>query len=386
MTTNDVPDYYAELEIEPSTAHDQLPTLLDKAFRTWSSRASRAPDAAKRRVAEDKVELVGEARKELLDRARRGAYDRRLAQSKQPPTTGQAKPPPRKTSPRKTSQPRPQPTQGGRNWTAEAIKRVEQGDPEGALYELRQAVHHNDRDADAWRLLGAIHLDQGLLADALQELKRALDLDPRNLLAHTFIAQVYAQSGRHVDAAEWALKAVTLAPADFDVRVGAANSLYTAQRYDEALQQYEQALISRPDDTVVKDQVGRIWALRAEGAMTLHPLQQRFVVPSPESAKHVIHCVDQALAVGVADGGLISKLTGYRAAALAAQSKTWKWHKSMAGVMVVCFVLMLTLPGLLSTLALFAFIGVPAAMGIKPRWRHTRNDLPVHIRPPIGRI
>ncbi|NGN63479.1 tetratricopeptide repeat protein [Streptomyces sp. A7024] len=381
MTTDDVPDYYAELEIDPAAAQDQLPRLLDAAFRTWSSRASRAPDAAKRRVAEDKVALVGEARKELLDRAKRGAYDRRLAQAKQPRQQ------PRKTATPKAA-PRPEPTQSGRDWVAQARALLEVNDEAGAVYELRQAVHHNDRDADAWRLLGVIHSNQGQHGDALQELQRALALHPGDALTHTLIAQVCAQTGQHSAAADWALKAVELAPADFDARLGAANSLYLAQRYDEALQNYEQALIGRPDDSVVKDQVGRIWALRAEGAMTLHPFHQRFVIPSAESAKHVIHCVDQALAVGVADGELISKLTRYRATALAAQSKTWRWRKSMAGVMAVCFVLMLTLPNLLSTLALFAFFGLPVAMGIKPRWRHTYNDLPVHTRPPLpqGRV
>ncbi|MFD7465914.1 hypothetical protein [Streptomyces tendae] len=92
MTTDDVPDYYAEFGIDRAASADQVSRQLDRAFRTWSSRASRAPDAKRRREAEDKVALVSEARKELLDTDRRHAYDRRLDQARAAPPGRAARP------------------------------------------------------------------------------------------------------------------------------------------------------------------------------------------------------------------------------------------------------------------------------------------------------
>ncbi|MFE2600360.1 tetratricopeptide repeat protein [Streptomyces sp. NPDC059396] len=375
MTTDDIPDYYAEFDIDRSATADQVSGQLDRAFRTWSSRASRAPDAKRRREAEDKVDLISQARKELLDRARRHAYDRKLDQPRQRPG-----------SPEPAPGPQPQSTQGGRDWVGHARRLIGQGNEEGALYELRQAVHHDDGNGDAWRLLGAIHAGQGRLSDALQEFQRALALYPDDALTHNLIARVYEHLGDQFTAANWHLKTVRLVPDDVDFRVTAANSLYQARRFDEALSNYEQALAKRPSDADIRDQIGRIWSLRAEGAMTWHPIRQRYVVASEFSAAMVTHCVDQALAVGISDVGLLSRLTAYRADAGKALAKTWRWQKSMAGVMAVCFVLVLVLPPALRPLWFAGLFGLLIVIGIKPRWRHAYNDLPSHQKPQTGRV
>lgn len=382
MTADDAPDYYAEFDIDRSATGQEISRRLDRAFRTWSSRASRAPDAKKRREAEDKVEMISEARRELLDRAKRHAYDRRLDTARQ------------RRSPRSDSGPgrdpdigpEPQPTQGTRDWVGHARRFIDQGNDEAALYELRQAVHHDDGDGDAWRLLAAVHAKRGLFADALQEFERARALHPHDALTHTLIARVHEQVGNNSAAADWHLKAVRLAPGDAGPLVDAANSLFLARRYDEALTNYEQALVKQPDHTSIRDQIGRIWSLRAEGAMVWHPIRQRYVIASATSASTVIHCVDQALAVGVSDSRLLNQLTAHRMDAVRAPGKTWRWRKNMIAVIAVCFVLLLVLPGAVSVLALAGLFGLPVAMGVKPRWQHTRNDLPPHVRPPNGRV
>lgn len=372
MTTDDVPDYYAEFGIDRSATADRVSELLDEAGRTWLRRASRTPDARKRREAEVKVELIAQAREELLDRTRRNAYHRRLDQAR---------------APKPTPAPPPPPTSGGRDWVAHARSLISQGNNEGALYELREAVHHDDGNGDAWRLLGAVHAGQGLLKDALQEFQRALALYPRDALTHTLIAQVHEQLGSPGTAADWHLAAARLAPGDVGSRVNAANCLYQAGRYDEALSSYEQALTRQPGDVAVRDQIGRIWSLRAEGAMVWHPVRRRYVIASETSALTVTHCVDQALAVSVSDAGLFIRLNAYRADAGKARAKTWGWHKSMAAVMAVCLVLMIVLQSSpFGLLPLAGFFGLPAAMGIKPRWQHAYNDLPPHLRPRTRRV
>ncbi|MEW2117777.1 tetratricopeptide repeat protein [Streptomyces sp. NPDC005474] len=377
MTTDDIPDYYAEFGIDRSATTEKVSEQLDEAVRTWRGRASRAPDDKKRREAEDKVELVSQAREELLDRTRRHAYHRRLDQARQRPRAPE-------TAPGR----QPQPTLGGRDWVGHARSLISQGSNEGALYELRQAVHHDDGNGDAWRLLGAIHANQGLLKDALQEFQRALALYPGDALTHTLIARVHEQRGDPATAAAWHLAAARLAPDDTDSRVAAADSFYQAGRYDEALSNYEQALAERPGNPTVRDQIGRIWSLRAEGAMVWHPIRKRYVIASETSASMVTHCVDQALAVGISDVGLINHLNAQRADAGKALAKTWRWYKSMAAVMAVCLVLMLVsvFPMALRLLSVAGFYFLPVAMGVKPRWRHAYNDLPPYQRPQTRRV
>lgn len=380
MTTDDVPDYYAEFGIDRAASADQVSRQLDRAFRTWSSRASRAPDAKRRREAEDKVALVSEARKELLDTDRRHAYDRRLDQARRharvpapaPKSQPQSQPQP---------QPHPQPTLHVRDWVGHARRLMNEGDGEGALYELRQAVHHDERNGEAWRLLGALHAKQGQLSDALQEFQRALALLPHDALTHSLTAQVWEQLGDHVKAVPWHLKAVELAPADVGLRIAAADSLYRVERYDEALGHYERALTERPGHEGVRNQIGWIWLRRAERAMVWHPARERYVIAAAGSASTVTQCVDQGLAVGASDGALRDQLTTYRVHASEALGRTWRWYKSMGSVMGVCAALMLVLPAPLVVLPLVGFFGLPIAMGIKPRWQHTWKELPAHQRP-----
>ncbi|MGQ4514417.1 tetratricopeptide repeat protein [Streptomyces sp. DW26H14] len=369
MTTEDTPSYYAEFGIDRAAGADAISGELDRAFRSWSSRASRAPDPRKRREAEDKVELIARARAVLLDPAKRRAYDRDLDRPKQRP--GPPEPPPRV----------PPPAPPTRNWVAEARKLIAQGNEDGALYELRQAVHFDDRDPEAWRMLGAIHTRRHQWDDALQEFQRALALQPRDAPTHTAIARVHEQLGAPATAATWHLAAARLTPGDVVSQVAAADSLYRAGRYDEALSGYEQALAQRPGNAAVRDQIGRIWSQRAEGAMVWHPKRQRYAVASAQSVPMVTHCVDQALAVGVSDVQLSHRLASYRDEASRALTRTWRWRKSMGRVMALCFVLMFVPANAVSLAALVAFFVLPIAMGTRPRWRHTYDQLPVHQRP-----
>ncbi|MGW0458793.1 tetratricopeptide repeat protein [Streptomyces tendae] len=380
MTTDDVPDYYAEFGIDRAASADQVSRQLDRAFRTWSSRASRAPDAKRRREAEDKVALVSEARKELLDTDRRHAYDRRLDQARRHARVPAPAPKSQPQSPPQP-QPQPQPTLNVRDWVGHARRLMNEGDGEGALYELRQAVHHDERNGEAWRLLGALHAKQGQLSDALQEFQRALALLPHDALTHSLTAQVWEQLGDHVKAVPWHLKAVELAPADVGLRIAAADSLYRVERYDEALGHYERALTERPGHDGVRNQIGWIWLRRAESAMVWHPARERYVIAAAGSAPTVTHCVDQGLAVGASDGALRDQLTTYRVHASEALGRTWRWYKRMGSVMGVCAALVLVLPTPLVVLPLVGFFGLPIAMGIKPRWQHTCNELPPHQRP-----
>ncbi|GGO98566.1 tetratricopeptide repeat protein [Wenjunlia tyrosinilytica] len=254
-----------------------------------------------------------------------------------------------------------------------------------ARSELRQAVHHEDRNGGAWRLLGAIHAKQGQYADALQEYERARALDPKDPLTHSAIAEVHALRGDHVGAANWHTRVAQLALQDLDLKITAADSLYRTRRYDQALQEYEQALQMHAGHAGVRDQIGRIWSLRAEGAMTWHPFRRRYVIASALSVDQVTHCVDQAMAVGIADVRLVNQLMAYRMAAVRAVTKTWRWRKGMIPVVILFFILVLTLPSLLKILAMAAAVALVVAMGLRPRWQHTFHELPVRARPPMRR-
>nr|WSW66609.1 hypothetical protein OG461_10660 [Streptomyces sp. NBC_00995] len=377
MSTDDVSDYYAELGIDRNTTAGELAQLLDRATRTWTGRASRAPDPKKRREAEDKVALIGEARAHLLDPARRTAYHRRLraAQERAHEEKSRRAVPP--------APPRPAATAGGRDWVAHARQYLKQGDDDSALYELRQAVHHNERDANAWRLLGSIHAKHGQYRDALMEYERARVLYPRDSLTHTCIAVVHAAQGELGAAASWDVTAAQLSSSDSGLTLAAARALFQAAQYDEALSWYEKGLSLRPTDTGVRDSIGRIWCLRAEGAMVWHPARQRYVIASPSGATQVAHCVEQAEAVGVSDAELNARLGQYRVEAASATTRTWRGRASMLVVMGPFLVPVLMAGFPLNLLGLVPMIVLPGLLGYRPRWWHDFSSLPANARPDV---
>ncbi|MCQ4044143.1 hypothetical protein ACFOSC_15415 [Streptantibioticus rubrisoli] len=367
-------DYYAEFGIAENATAEEIGKLLDGQQRTWGARASRAPSADKRREAEDKVALIAQARTELLDRARRAAYDQRRARTQDQPST---EPPPRT--------PPPQPPHATRDWLAKAFEEADKGNIDAALYQARQAVHHDERNPLAWRLLGALNLDAGNTGDALHELRQALELAPDDPLTHTLIGSAHAQQGNQRVASDWRLKAWQLDPTT-ERHVEAADALYAAARYDEALQHYEQCLAEQPGHQGVRNQIARIWALRAEGAKVWSPQARQHVIASADAAQRILPIVDQALAVQPTDQALCEGLASTRAQAVHAMGKTWKGRRSMVFVVIACLVVNglfdSTLVGWLAFLAVFA---LPAWMGWKPRWWHTRRKLPAaSLNPPNG--
>lgn len=366
MTTDDIPDYYAEFDIDRSATRDEVSRRLDRASRTWQSRASRAPDASKRWEAETKVGLIKEARKELLDPARRQVYDRKLDEKRQHagPTAESVPAPP------------PSPPRDTRDWVGQARRLIDRGDVEGALYELRQAVHHDAGNADAWRMLGALHLEGGQLSDAIQELQRALALHPHDALAHSLTAQVYEKAGDFVNAAVWYAATARHTPDAIGSQLNAANCLYREGRYDEALASYERILAERPGDAQIADQIGRIWSLRACAAMAWHPDKARYVVASADSVPTVRFCVDQALAVGISDTTLRGQLIAHQLEADKALGRTWRWYGGSGKLMILCAALVVLAPVPAPQLAgLVGFFGLPIMLGIKPRWKHNYYDL-----------
>ncbi|MFE0628855.1 hypothetical protein ACFW3D_18065 [Streptomyces sp. NPDC058864] len=371
MTTTDVPDYYSEFGIGTGDSAEEIGRKLDREHRSWAGKASKAPTADKRREAEDKVRQVLEARKALTDPNARALYDQRLARSRK---QGQ--------EPREPKMPAP--TQGGgvRDWLGIAERNIAEGDLQAAEYELRQAVHHDDRNAYAWRLLGAVHQDLGAYQDALQEHRRALQLAPDDAANHVQIGNVHTALGDHRTALTWYMKADELSPGDLGTELAVGDGLYASSRFDEALAWYEKALAHSPGHTGLRDQISRIWSLRAEGAMITHPVSRRLVVASAESARRILHCVDQGLAVRPGDQDLTGRLEFYRGLAAESLGKTWRWHRLMLWVVVPAVVVLLTPARAYAVFVVPTAVVLIAWIGFRPRWWHTRASLPRHLLNP----
>lgn len=381
-STGEFRDYYAEFELDPADSADEIGKKLDVQQRSWAGKASRAPSADKRREAEDKVSRITEARKELLDRARRAAYDTRRKQSLRPP----------EPKPQQRSGGKSVPNQGGeapktRDWLAAARQEIKRGNPAAALYEAQQAVHHDDKNADAWQLLGALHLDAGNTAAAIQEFRRSITLAPRNAHTHYLMGTASRAVNDLPTAITWHLKACTLEPDNVDYRIHAGDSLYAAGRYDEALQHYERALVDEPLHEGLRNQISSIWSLRAEGAKSYHPITRQRLITSAEAARRIGGIVDQALAVQPTDQTLLAKLHTDRAAAVYADQKVWRGRKSMIAIFVVFMIVLLNLPdtgfgGFLAYPLPLVMIALLARLGWKPRWWHARKSLPANAVEP----
>ncbi|MCM2427170.1 tetratricopeptide repeat protein [Streptomyces sp. RKAG337] len=378
-STGEFRDHYAEFELDPADSAEELGKKLDVQQRAWAGKASRAPSADKRREAEDRVAQITEARKELLDPARRTAYDTRRTQRLRAPEP-KAKPQQRAGGKSLPGQ------QGGdaprtRDWLEAARTEVRRGNPTAALYEAQQAVHFDDTNADAWQLLGALHLDAGDTAAAIQEFRRSITLAPRNAYSHFLMGRASRAVNDLPTAITWHLKACALEQDNTEYRIYLGDALYAAGRYDEALQHYERALTDQPEHAGLRNQISSIWSLRAEGAKTYHPFTQQRLITSAEAARRIDGIVDQALAVQPTDQELVQKLHTDQAAARYATGKTWRGRKSMFGIVLIFAIIVYALPDggvadWTGNLLLLATLVLLVRLGWKPRWWHARKSLP----------
>jgi tetratricopeptide (TPR) repeat protein len=101
-------------------------------------------------------------------------------------------------------------------------------------------------------------VDEAALAAAV----KLADGQPDNFAAQTNAAGVSAQAGRYDDAVKFYARANKLKPGDYETLVSLGNTLFDAEKLEEAERWYAAALAQNPKDVNVRTDLGLTFLLR----------------------------------------------------------------------------------------------------------------------------
>ena len=96
------------------------------------------------------------------------------------------------------------------NQIINAKKLYETGDDEGTMAELRQILVSDPRNAEAYLILGKIHIRRGDLEQAISSLKTAIFWDNRLIEAHILLGNIYLEKSDCKTAQTYSNSAFTL--------------------------------------------------------------------------------------------------------------------------------------------------------------------------------
>jgi Tfp pilus assembly protein PilF len=102
---------------------------------------------------------------------------------------------------------------------------ADRGDYQEALVEFRSLLAENPRLVDVQVAVGSITLEQGDIRAAQRSYEAAIQADPRNVDAHIGLARTHLAAQRNDDAVRCFRQALVLAPNDMRAIAGIADAL-----------------------------------------------------------------------------------------------------------------------------------------------------------------
>lgn len=154
---------------------------------------------------------------------------------------------------------RPDPVSEARRALARQL--VDRGDPRAALPMADALCREHPGDAGALALRGVVYRDLGLSDEAERDLRAALAHDGRLAEAHSAIAVLYDRQHRPEDAAAHHARAVELDPDEPRYLNNLGFSLFARGRSRDAIAVYERALRLAPADARVRNNLGFAYAV-----------------------------------------------------------------------------------------------------------------------------
>jgi len=161
-----------------------------------------------------------------------------------------------------------------------AARDYSEGRTKDAAAACRKILRKIPREANALRLLGAIHLREGETGDAIEMLTRAAKADARNAEIHKNLGIAHQAAGDHGQAARSFKTALAANAGLSDIRMRLVAIAFSAERHEEVLALCKDGLEANPHDAALHNARGA--ALIATGdvdgafaafreALTLNP-------------------------------------------------------------------------------------------------------------------
>ena len=124
---------------------------------------------------------------------------------------------------------------------------------------LNRAILLDASNADAYYLLGGIHLETGKHAQAIEHFEEALSLKPDFELALRDLSRALFESGRKDRVRALISQGIRQFPASVDFHYYQANLYLDDRRYIDAIEWYGKALAMRPDYAEVHNNLSQAW-------------------------------------------------------------------------------------------------------------------------------
>ena len=132
-------------------------------------------------------------------------------------------------------------------------------DKDGAIREFRAAVKADPSAPNVHFGLGYLLWTQSAYPESAQEFAAELANDPAHSLAQLYLADARIQMGKMEDARPLLEALVKSAPSDFKAHLDLGIVYAEAQRYDEAIREYQSAAKLSPNDANVHWRLGRLY-------------------------------------------------------------------------------------------------------------------------------
>ena len=125
---------------------------------------------------------------------------------------------------------------------------------------LSVAVRSRPGEANLHAFLGHAHFELGQKEAAIGELTEALQLDRDNVIGLFFAARINLEGGHYAEAAVLAERAILARPQDTGIRILLGSAYLGADRYDDAIEQFESVVQERADDGTAIYNLGRAYS------------------------------------------------------------------------------------------------------------------------------
>jgi tetratricopeptide (TPR) repeat protein len=145
-------------------------------------------------------------------------------------------------------------------WMEQAARHYRAGERAAAARCCHAALLEQARDFDALHLLGVLETDGGHPTEAIDWLQRAIVVRADVAQAHYHLGNALLAAERHQDALASFADALTLQPDHVDALNNQGNALRNLGRFDAAIACYRGALALRPDFVVAHYNLGRTLA------------------------------------------------------------------------------------------------------------------------------
>jgi Flp pilus assembly protein TadD len=172
----------------------------------------------------------------------------------------------------------------------QAARHYRAGEREAAARCCRAALQQQPRDFDALHLLGVLETDDGHPTEAIDWLQRAIGVRADVAQAHYHLGNALLAAERANDALASFADALALLPDHVDALNNQGNALRSLSRIDEAIACYRRALTIRPDFVAAHYNLGRTLLTQQRPEEAVAPL--RAALAGNVSARDAHHLAD----------------------------------------------------------------------------------------------